>query len=113
MDILIHKCKGKVDEHNVYKGFVDYDAKWKRAHSLDSPHRTVVMHERVARWTVRFVDCLFNFSLAQAWVAWRHHHPEDSRYDARDKFTMVVCGGLLDNQEDANQTSYNGIDHGN
>jgi hypothetical protein len=113
MDILIHKCKGKVDEHNVYKGFVDYDAKWKRAHSLDSPHRTVVMHERVARWTVRFVDCLFNFALAQAWVAWRHHHPEDSRYDARDKFTMVVCGGLLDNQEDANQTSYNGIDHGN
>lgn len=75
MDTMIRREKNVHQQYKVYKGFVDYNAKMGGVDAFDAlrtGYYAVEMHGRIARWTVRFVDSLFNFALTQAWVAWRH-----------------------------------------
>ena len=71
MDTMKRREKNVHQEYKVYKGFVDYNAKMGGVDAFDAlrtGYYAVEMHGRIARWTVRFVDSLFNFALTQSWV---------------------------------------------
>ena len=86
----------------VFKAFCDYNAYMGGVDAWDAlrtGYFAVEMIGRTARWTVRFVDGVFNMALAQVWVAYRFHHPFKAHYGRFD-FMMELCGDFLDNDED-------------
>ena len=96
--------RGKVQEvsYLVYKAFCDYNAFMGGVDAWDAlrtGYFAVEMIGRTARWTVRFVDGVFNMALAQAWVAYRYHNPTKAHYGRFD-FMMELCEDFLDNDED-------------
>jgi hypothetical protein len=85
----------------VYKGITLYNGKMGGVDAWDAirtGYFAVEMVGRTSKWTVRFVDAMFNMQLAQAWVAYRHVNKLSS--DARLAFHQSICAAFLDNIED-------------
>jgi hypothetical protein len=99
---MIRRDKISAVELMVYLGFVEYNDYMGGVDAWDAirtGYFAVEMIGRTARWTVRFVDGVFNMALAQAWVAYRHHHPQKAHYGRLD-FMIEICEAFLDNTED-------------
>lgn len=82
--------------YNKYMGGVD------AADALRTGYYAVDGQGRAAKWTVRFVDAMFNFQLSQAWVTYRHHHGDSVGKYGRLQFYLEICGAFLDNDEGTN-----------
>ena len=102
LEKMIRREKLTKLELMVYKAFCDYNDFMGGVDAWDAlrtGYFAIEMVGRTAKWTIRFVDGIFNMALAQAWVAHRHHHPQDAHY-GRSDFMMEICEAFLDNTED-------------
>jgi hypothetical protein len=99
----IHRRDGPDEKTlHVHKSFKDYNDFMGGVDAWDAlrtGYFGIEMTGRTIKWTVRFVDGLFNMALSQAWVAHRHHHPSDGKYNRID-FMNDICEAFLDNTDD-------------
>jgi hypothetical protein len=87
---------------NVYEAIVKYNAYMGGVDAWDAlrtGYFAIEMIGRLARWTVRFVDGMFNFSLTQAWVAYRYNNKE-SAHHGRLEFMTAIMKAFLRNTFD-------------
>lgn len=94
---------GERNIYNVYKAVAEYNRYMGGVDASDavrSGYYAIDAMSKTARWTVRFVDSMFNFVLSQGWVAYRYHNANVADYGHFD-FMLRVARRFLDNQEDA------------
>lgn len=101
-DNMIRK-EGKRDVTlQVYKAIVvynDYMGGVDAADALRTGYYCIESQGRTSKWTVRFVEAMFNFMLAQSWVAYRFHNSDEEKYGRLD-FMTAICASFLDNDDD-------------
>ena len=101
-DIVKRRCGDSQVPLTVYKGIHDYNAEMGGVDAADATRTGYYCVEsvgRASRWTVRFAESMFNFMLSQAWVAYKFHNPQVSRY-GRLEFYAGICRAYLLNDDD-------------
>ena len=102
LDTMQRRIGGDVQDLHVYKGIVQYNKYMggvDAADAIRTGYYSIEDVQRDSRWTVRFVDAMFNFTLSQAWIAYRFHHEDSGKYN-RLNFMKSICSSFLDNDED-------------
>jgi hypothetical protein len=101
-DMVRRQKNGEKVSLQVYDAIVKYNQYMGGVDAMDQMRvgfYGVDMGTRNQKWTMRFIDGMFNFSVTQAWVAYRHNNPR-SKKNGRFKFTLELCQALLDNTDD-------------
>lgn len=89
-DLVVYEAIAK---YNAFMGGVDaFDA-------LRTGYFAIEMVGRTSRWTVRFVDGMFNFGLTQAWVAYRYNN-KNKAHHGRFEFMVAIMKAFLHNTLD-------------
>jgi hypothetical protein len=101
-DMLRRQKAGDVVILLVYEGIVMYNKKMGGVDAVDqmrTGYYSVEMTSKSKKWTVCFVEAIFNFMLTQAWVAFRFLNPTVAK-EGRNAFMQEICANFLDNDFD-------------